>query len=445
MPVALACNIPDPPELEVEAAAPPLLEIETGDGLPPEVSAGRLARILNRAVVVDDAGPKFLPNDVSAVIVPPMPTPEEQLQDLVGRPATQATLAMANRIVRDNYQLHVQQRGPALIENNYVARDTSLWELDNGAGPRGWYPLTTATTTSTVSYTTGATATYMLNTTGAGTYTLGATTLAGGTGLDTFDPATGEAVIYIGDAEFYDATTTRQIGHPTYLRRYHWVRDDAHGMTFKLEPVYTSPEEKARHERELRLHVKREKLKQNLTGPLLSSHRGGMARDANAGRMWADDNPYSPNGPEEMLALQLLRKMVTQEDFRRYLKSGRLNVRGDSGLVYEIVRERGATGRGITVWDKGEKLAGLCIHLKTQAPPTDHVVAKMLIVQHDEPDIWSKSNITWYAKEVGRRSALVKLGVRIPEPHETLLGFNLTVNGNVVVQNTTVNWVTVAA
>lgn len=115
------------------------------------------------------------------------------------------------------------------------------------------------------------------------------------------------------------------------------------------------------------------------------------------------DELFKSASPAEIVALQLLRKMVPNEEFRRYLKHGFISVRGPSGLTYQI--RRNST---IVVRDGGERLASLCVHLhhSSNTPPTDHVVAKMLIVECDEPDIWKRSNVTWERGVDRRRKSL---------------------------------------
>lgn len=132
--------------------------------------------------------------------------------------------------------------------------------------------------------------------------------------------------------------------------------------------------------------------------PNVINHRGQPARSAERGRQF--DNAQ----PEELVALQLLRRMVTPEEFRRYLRHGFVHVRGPSGLVYQVGRNQ-----TIKVWDRNELIASLCVHLRDRnIPPTDEVVAKMLIVECDEPDIWKRSNITWRTHR--DRAALHALG-----------------------------------
>jgi hypothetical protein len=103
----------------------------------------------------------------------------------------------------------------------------------------------------------------------------------------------------------------------------------------------------------------------------------------------ADFNQVQQN---EMIALQLLRKMVDHDVFKKYLKYGFVTVRGKSGYEYQIRRREHL----IYVWKAGKKVATLCVYLQdTQIPPTDEVVAKMLICECDEQDIWKRANVNW--------------------------------------------------
>ncbi len=118
--------------------------------------------------------------------------------------------------------------------------------------------------------------------------------------------------------------------------------------------------------------------------PVVLNHRGTPARLTARGRQ------FDRARPEEIVALQLLRKMVAPDVFRRYLRDGFVSVRGASGLVYQIDRVN-----LISVWDRGARVCTLCVHMRDRLPPTDEVVAKMLIVECDEPDIWRRANVRW--------------------------------------------------
>jgi hypothetical protein len=105
-------------------------------------------------------------------------------------------------------------------------------------------------------------------------------------------------------------------------------------------------------------------------------------------RSYKKDQLFSDVPQEELIALQLLKKIVEPAEFKRYLKHGFINVRGKSGLIYQVPR----SGQ-VIVWDNGTMIASLCIHVGRGIPPSDEVVAKMLIIEGHEPDIWHKSNV----------------------------------------------------
>ena len=122
-------------------------------------------------------------------------------------------------------------------------------------------------------------------------------------------------------------------------------------------------------------------------------------------RSHARGTQFSDASPAELAALQLLRQMVSSDDFRRYLRHGFVSVHGGSGLTYQVDRRQ-----QIVVWDRAERVASLCVHLRGKAlPPTDEVVAKIVMIECDEADIWKRANVSWYAKR--ERSTLRQLGL----------------------------------
>jgi hypothetical protein len=97
-------------------------------------------------------------------------------------------------------------------------------------------------------------------------------------------------------------------------------------------------------------------------------------------------------GRSEIVALHLLKKMVSNDDFKKYLKYGSVSVKGDSGLVYDIKRD----DHYVHVYKQGHLVSNLCVYVHDRSvPPTDNVIAKMIIVQCDEHNIWQRANIYW--------------------------------------------------
>jgi hypothetical protein len=97
----------------------------------------------------------------------------------------------------------------------------------------------------------------------------------------------------------------------------------------------------------------------------------------------------------EIVALQLLKSMVSPERWKKYLKYGFVDVQAKSGLVYQILRKNSH----VRVFRQGEKIADLCVGLKNryEIPPTDEVITRMIIVECDEPDIWARANAHGFA------------------------------------------------
>lgn len=120
--------------------------------------------------------------------------------------------------------------------------------------------------------------------------------------------------------------------------------------------------------------------------PAFINHRGKISRATQHG---ADFAIVQQN---EIVALHLLRTMIPQEMFRKYLKSGSVSVAGPSGLTYQIQRK----SHNIRVWRMGALLCTLCVYVSDKSiPPTDEVVTKMLICECDEIDLWRRANVSW--------------------------------------------------
>lgn len=105
-----------------------------------------------------------------------------------------------------------------------------------------------------------------------------------------------------------------------------------------------------------------------------------------------------PNAPEQM-ALETLRESLTEDEYRRYLKTGFLNVTGRSGRTYQIPRGSGYSPH-VVVWERGKKVADICIYLKDDlTPPTDRVIAFKAIIEADEQELWQRGNVFKYQAE----------------------------------------------
>lgn len=190
------------------------------------------------------------------------------------------------------------------------------------------------------------------------------------------------------------ASSDRYIVHPWHVNTTSWTTTSA--ITLTTDSTSATPAICAFtfwtniDSRRLR----REALRDRRQHELQTNQYGQTARTVHKDRMFADA------APEEIVALQLLRKMIDADNFRRYLKHGFIVASGLSGLSYQIKRGQ----ERIVVRDQGTVVAELCVHLRDwrNKPPTDEVVAKLLIVECDEPDIWKRANVTMYKPELAR-------------------------------------------
>jgi hypothetical protein len=88
------------------------------------------------------------------------------------------------------------------------------------------------------------------------------------------------------------------------------------------------------------------------------------------------------SGPE-LVALETLREMISESDFRKYLKYGFVLVEGASGKIYQVYRSRAHT----KVWENGKIVEEICVRISDHnIPLTDNVIAfiSMILASEDE-------------------------------------------------------------
>jgi hypothetical protein len=101
--------------------------------------------------------------------------------------------------------------------------------------------------------------------------------------------------------------------------------------------------------------------------------------------------PLTPQvSPAEMKARQLLRDMLTEKEYRRYLTNGFIMVKGTRGW-YQIFNKR---SERIRFYKDNKFLNRLCIHTVDECPPSDHVVHMKLLIELDEDRVWVESNVS---------------------------------------------------
>ena len=90
----------------------------------------------------------------------------------------------------------------------------------------------------------------------------------------------------------------------------------------------------------------------------------------------------------ELVAMQTLREMITEIEYRKYIKDGFITVRGQSGKIYQIFRERSHT----KVYYQGELIEEICVRLQGNTPPTDSVIAFKTMIEVDEENFAALGN-----------------------------------------------------
>lgn len=90
----------------------------------------------------------------------------------------------------------------------------------------------------------------------------------------------------------------------------------------------------------------------------------------------------------ELVAMQTLREMITEVEYRKYIKDGFITVRGQSGKVYQIFRNQSHT----KVYYQGELIEEICVRLQGNTPPTDSVIAFKTMIEVDEENFAALGN-----------------------------------------------------
>jgi hypothetical protein len=91
----------------------------------------------------------------------------------------------------------------------------------------------------------------------------------------------------------------------------------------------------------------------------------------------------------EYNALMTLREMISETDFRRYLKYGFVNVMGKKGKVYQIFRDRPHT----KVFENGCLKEEICVRLPNYVPNTDNIIAFKTMIETSEELFRSSGNV----------------------------------------------------
>lgn len=122
--------------------------------------------------------------------------------------------------------------------------------------------------------------------------------------------------------------------------------------------------------------VVRQKVRQNLTVQVKSRAEAEALKNVSQ---------------SELIAIETLREMISEEAFRKYIKYGFILVKGQDGKVYQIYRSRAHT----RVWQGGKIIEEICVRIKSDvaAPPTDNVIAFKTMIEADEQEFRKMGNV----------------------------------------------------
>lgn len=100
--------------------------------------------------------------------------------------------------------------------------------------------------------------------------------------------------------------------------------------------------------------------------------------------------PIAGISDDEWRAVDTLREMISEQEYRRYLKDGFISVKGKSGRVYQVFRSTGHT----KVWLGGTLVEEICVIIKDKSiPKTDQVIAIKTIIETSEDDFRKLGNV----------------------------------------------------
>jgi hypothetical protein len=82
--------------------------------------------------------------------------------------------------------------------------------------------------------------------------------------------------------------------------------------------------------------------------------------------------------------------VISEEEFRRYIRYGFILVRGASGDIYQVFRNRSHT----RVWRGGKVVEEVCVRIRDRKiPATDNVVAFKTAIEADEGAFKKMGNV----------------------------------------------------
>ena len=94
--------------------------------------------------------------------------------------------------------------------------------------------------------------------------------------------------------------------------------------------------------------------------------------------------------PNEYKAIETLREMISETEFRKYITHGFVLIKAKSGAIYQVFRNKSHT----RVWRNGKVQEEICVRLADhRCPPTDNVIAFKHMIEADEEAFKKCGNI----------------------------------------------------
>lgn len=135
---------------------------------------------------------------------------------------------------------------------------------------------------------------------------------------------------------------------------------------------YTTPRVIAKEDL---VYLKRQELRSNLVIQVKSRN---------------DASKYPGEAEPERKALETLREIITETEFRKYLRYGFVLVKGKSGATYQIFKNRSHC----KVWLGGKLIEEVCVRIKDkQIPLTDNVIAFKTLIETSEEEFKKLGNV----------------------------------------------------
>jgi len=100
--------------------------------------------------------------------------------------------------------------------------------------------------------------------------------------------------------------------------------------------------------------------------------------------------PIAGISDAEAKAIETLREMITETEYRKFITHGFILVKGQSGYIYQIFRTNSHT----KVWKNGQIVKEICVKIQDRdVPPTDNVIAHKILIETSEEDFEKLGNV----------------------------------------------------